>query len=370
MVDSAKRHIVCASAKWFVLSREDSANFFCEISLAFPNCGRRAPLPETDMFCSNCGSATTASARFCAGCGESRDGSQADVIPTGRRAHSRDLYQAVIGPKRRDYYLSRFSRYAESGKAGVSWHWPAFFVTLYWLMYRKMWLYAALYLFVPYVSLVVGSGVVAGIGDATGTTELLKPVGLAIWIVAFLIAPPLLANSLYFSHCTDKINEVAATASSKERQIGELSVKGGTSNVLVHIVAATYVTGTVGILAAAAIPAYQNYANTAKLQEAEGFGLDAAKSVEAYYLKNDRIPATLEETGFAARMPSAVSHVSFSPEDGAISIRVKAADPAIDGRSLILVPSLDDEQKFVWTCLSRDIEASHLPLTCRASEGA
>ncbi|MFO1287847.1 MAG: DUF2628 domain-containing protein [Rubrivivax sp.] len=53
-------------------------------------------------------------------------------------------WRAVIGKKNLDYYPYR--AFATSRRAAAAlWHWPAFFVTLYWLLYRKLWGWAAVY---------------------------------------------------------------------------------------------------------------------------------------------------------------------------------------------------------------------------------
>jgi hypothetical protein len=52
----------------------------------------------------------------------------------------------------------------EAWKAVIG-HWPAFFVTWYWLLYRKMWDLAALYFLLPLI-LAFAIGLVAGISVA------------------------------------------------------------------------------------------------------------------------------------------------------------------------------------------------------------
>ena len=45
-------------------------------------------------------------------------------------------YELAVGPNR-DYYVPRFEEF-DRGGSQMSWHWPAFFVTSPWFLYRKM----------------------------------------------------------------------------------------------------------------------------------------------------------------------------------------------------------------------------------------
>ena len=111
------------------------------------------------MFCSKCGTSNDEAASFCASCGYALPlPGQATATPKAQADESisdEEYYKTIIGPKNQDYYLRQFSRFDDEGKAGASWHWPAFFVSFYWLLYRKMWLNALMYFIFPYLFLVL-----------------------------------------------------------------------------------------------------------------------------------------------------------------------------------------------------------------------
>lgn len=73
-------------------------------------------------------------------------------------------YQAFIGPEQHKY-LPRFKMFDElAGNFKATWNWSAFFFTFWWLLYRKLYAYAALVFvlsFVPYLNfaVMIGSGV-------------------------------------------------------------------------------------------------------------------------------------------------------------------------------------------------------------------
>lgn len=97
-----------------------------------------------------------------------------------------------------DIYLDLYDEnFRESGSRWFicSWHWPAFFVPLLWLLYRKLYLWAAVFLFASYLtifslSLVVSEGVATTIG------QLVIPAILAIF-----------AKRIYINHALQRIRK-------------------------------------------------------------------------------------------------------------------------------------------------------------------
>ena len=77
------------------------------------------------------------------------------------------LIEAYIGPYNKSFYLRAFDKIRDHGQLG--WHWPAMFATSGWLLYRKMWLYGFLYIFVlPIVHIILTSLVSAAAGESVG----------------------------------------------------------------------------------------------------------------------------------------------------------------------------------------------------------
>ena len=59
-------------------------------------------------------------------------------------------YESAIGPNT-GYYLTRFAEF-DAGESKAGWHWPAFFATSGWFIYRKMWAVGMLNLFWPLIA--------------------------------------------------------------------------------------------------------------------------------------------------------------------------------------------------------------------------
>lgn len=116
----------------------------------------------------------------------------------------------------------------------------------------------------------------------------------------------------------------------------------------------------IGILAAVAIPAYQDYTLRGQLAGAYAYGSEAAQAVEAYYRQNDEVPDSLEQAGFqGGPLPAGVADIEYTP-DGAVITLVMKGD-----RALSLVPSSDESGRIRWTCEAKGIPEKQWPAGCR-----
>lgn len=319
------------------------------------------------MLCSKCGSSNGEAANFCVSCGYALPLTDRAVsMPQAKAEESaseEEYYKAVIGPKNQDYYLDRFSRFDDDGKISPTWNWPAFLVTFCWLLYRKMWLSAAIYFFLPYLFVLL-FGIVGVV--AASATGFLIATGYFLYLAAIFIVVPMYANALYYKQCKKTIAAVRATSPGTQRQLGELSGKGGTSNaVFIFILIITFV-AFIGILAAIAIPAYQDYTIRARMSQAAIVGRAATDYVGNYYNQYRSIPRSLEASNLAAALPPSVKEVSVDSQTGTITITMNSA-AVIGGKALKFVPALDGSDHLGWTCMSEEIQDRYLPQDCRQS---
>lgn len=316
------------------------------------------------MFCPACGKPNNDFAKFCTACGvELHVRAGEPEQPAEDESVSR--VEAFVGTKNTDYYASRFARFDQGGPR-TGWHWPAFFLTFYWLLYRKMWLYAALYFILPYLLMIpVGAAIAA----ATGSEGQALALSTVVWVGGFFILPPMFATSLYYRHYNAKAEAVAAGTSNRVRQLTQLAEKGGTSGVALFLIGGFVLVAVIGILAAIAVPAYQTYVTKARIAQAEATGRVAGESIAAYYYENRKLPGSLDETSFSAPLPQGVSAMEVDPDDGTITITLEGTSPAVDGKSLLLTPMTDTGQHIQWSCSSPDIADMHLPVSCQGAGG-
>jgi len=130
------------------------------------------------------------------------------------------------------------------------------------------------------------------------------------------------------------------------------------------------VVAIIGILAAIAIPAYQDY--TIRAQVSEGLNLSggAKAAVTEYFQDRGAMPSTNTEAGLANIAEIAGKYVtSVDVTNGIINVTyggtANEAHAVITGDVLIMTPSTAQAGSVQWDCSSTTIDNKHLPAACR-----
>jgi len=293
------------------------------------------------------------------------------------RASGHDLYyEAAIGPKNTSFYLSKFERFDNTG-VGASWNWPAFFVTFFWLLHRKMWGWAAVYFILPAL---IGFLVGLLFGDAGMGGSLYSSVYL---IMVFLIFP-MFANALYYRNIRKKIQQVTNNSGDEQKNRLAIAAKGGTSEAVVIVGALFMLFFMLVICAAIAIPAYQDYIVRSKLSEPLMALAESKVIVADYVERNGQFPLDTRELGIntaprAASPTIASLSLDESVTGNVIRIVANVASCTWDGglcndtefRSFHLAGTLEADGTMTWECLPGDssganaVEIKYLPAKCR-----
>ena len=132
------------------------------------------------------------------------------------------------------------------------------------------------------------------------------------------------------------------------------------------------VVAIIGILAAIAIPAYQDYTIRAQVSEGLNLSAGAKAAVSEYFMDRGVLPANNTEAGIATVATEIQgNYVSqLSVVDGVITVTYSSAAPqsanaAINGDTLTLTPNTGNPGAVDWDCSSADLAAKHLPSACR-----
>ena len=129
------------------------------------------------------------------------------------------------------------------------------------------------------------------------------------------------------------------------------------------------VVAIIGILAAIAIPAYQDYTIRAQVSEGLSLGAGAKAAVAEFYQDQGNWPQNNDHAGLEASgniIGKYVSQVAVGAGDGIITVTYGQADTHddIEGSTLTLTAT-DNTGSISWACASAVLADKHVPAACR-----
>jgi type IV pilus assembly protein PilA len=213
-----------------------------------------------------------------------------------------------------------------------------------------------------------------------------REIGNAVYVIAILgyryVIIPIYANSLYHRTVKAQIEKIQRKVADRGTQIAVLENGPHTSHVI-WIIVPFMMIAVIGILAAIAIPAYQNY--TIRAQVAEGIVLsDQLKfAVAQRYNTNKAWPLDLTELGIA-QSPSGNFVAAVGVDRGTVTVTYgNKANNLIAKHVLSMRPQIVGSD-IVWICGHSaaaaddptgpsagpnitDLSANYLPAACRSS---
>jgi type IV pilus assembly protein PilA len=128
------------------------------------------------------------------------------------------------------------------------------------------------------------------------------------------------------------------------------------------------VVAIVGILAALALPAYQDYTIRSKISEGLARGAEAKTSIAEYFSSKGHMPDDTSTAGFnsiGSGMVSSVTCASASCVNINITMNVTEIPQLSAGPTLQLSVKSTTNGIIVWTCKTVDMATKYLPGSCR-----
>ncbi len=130
------------------------------------------------------------------------------------------------------------------------------------------------------------------------------------------------------------------------------------------------VVAIIGILAAAAVPMYLDYAVRSQIADGLTLASGAKSAVTEFYQDRGRMPTDNTEAGLSGSSEiqgKYVSSVSVGNQDGVITVTYgNDVNQVISGESVTLTADTSESGSVRWVCDSGGvIEDKHLPSACR-----
>ena len=157
------------------------------------------------------------------------------------------LYRAAIGLVNTDYYLPIFSRFEAADRAGPSWNWAASLYTLNWLVFRRLWGAALVY-----IAAVVGAALtLLGIGRLIFQYSEATELGLLAALIALgFVVPGLYGNTWLHAASRKKMARALAESATMREACARLNQQASSRRRFIWQALAN------GALAGAAAAAY------------------------------------------------------------------------------------------------------------------
>ena len=123
------------------------------------------------------------------------------------------------------------------------------------------------------------------------------------------------------------------------------------------------VVAIIGILAAVALPAYQDYTVRARVTEGLSLAQSAKLAVSETTITNNALPANQAATGYTSPAATAnVTSVEVADTTGAITVTYTAA---AGGGTIIMTPTLTANGDVTWACTGGTLLDKYRPSNCR-----
>ncbi|MBN9411695.1 MAG: pilin [Burkholderiales bacterium] len=126
------------------------------------------------------------------------------------------------------------------------------------------------------------------------------------------------------------------------------------------------VVAIIGILAAVALPAYQDYTVRAKVSEVILAASALRTDVSEFAQSNGQMPATngLSISTSATQWVGGVGYAQGAASNIGIITATATKDPKISGANITMTGTMSDTGQVTWVC-SGSIEAKYRPSSCK-----
>ena len=141
----------------------------------------------------------------------------------------------------------------------------------------------------------------------------------------------------------------------------------GSAAVVVVVVGVVFAVMMLGILAAVAIPAYQDYTQRAKVAEAIVSVHPWRAAVAEHYAQNKQLPNGVADLAkdLVPQEPASRNGAASLGANGMLTLTMTPATGAMAGKTILFRPQAEPGG-LIWDCTGGTLEPRYRPATCRA----
>lgn len=271
------------------------------------------------------------------------------------------LFRMAVGPAA-DYYAPRFLEYERIRRSFPSWNWAAPWFPTVWAFYHKLWVAGLAFALWPVAAMELFGFVDPYLGDSTFVA--FAAALLLLWVVPGVVAG-MIANTLLYHKARELVRdaeEETARTDEAARLLGERAPIALGSALLLGCVA---IMSSLMVVAPVLQTAVADRVVRTRVAEALGALRPLQRQIESGWdvAKLSLVAPNYELIGqFGSDFLAAVN---VSLESGRVRIALGPLIPQLAGRSILLAPALDRDERVRWICVPIDIPARYLPHECK-----
>jgi hypothetical protein len=271
------------------------------------------------------------------------------------------LFRMAVGPAA-DYYAPRFLEYERVGRSFPSWNWAAPWFPTVWAFYHKLWVAGLAFALWPVAAMEVFGLIDPYVGDSTFAA--FGCALLLLWVIPGVVAG-LLANTLLYHKARELVRDAEAETPRTDeaaRLLGERAPIALGSALLLGSVA---IVSSLMVVAPVLQTAVADRVVRTRVAEALVALRPLQRQIESGWdvAKMSLIAPNYELVGqFGTDFLAAVN---VSLDSGRVRIALGPLIPQLSGRSILLAPALDRDERVRWICVPVDIPARYLPHECK-----
>ena len=261
-------------------------------------------------------------------------------------------------------WVPRFLRYEREGHAAIRWHWPAFLFPAVWAFYRRLWVTGGIMVALPFGLAALYARIDPAFHDS--------PTSWAAWAVVIVWIMPaifmaLAADSLLYRRVKHEVEEAEASSERKDVVASLLRARRHTAPITAMVLGATMLALLLKVTVPELSVLHEQHVVRAKVSAGLAAVAPLLRQVEEQWERLGSIPRRPDYEAVEGQRGAAfLESLNLSQKTGRVRVALGAATGAVAGKSLLLAPAIDAQQRIHWYCIAVDVPAQYLPQDCRA----